>query len=230
MKCLFYIFTLILSCFVLGCSGLVSNLTSPQTWSTNYATLEGATCTYVLKNSQIPVPEMIDGDLETVGKSSHRIIVMLPDRRSIHRIVLRGTNIEDVIVYQGLSGLGGEDWRKIKQVKNNRKPTLDLRVSTVTDRIRFQVGGTFDDQPLPGAPQFGVMTGRRVKRGVTIVQEIELYGFADKGSQIVEKPEEVEDEVESLMGEMEAEPSTEEMETGAPMEGTEEIEEETPEF
>lgn len=227
MKYLLNLLIFSLSCFALGCSGLVNNLVLPQGWSENYAALDGTTCTYVFKNSEYPVLEMIDGDLETGNKAGHRIIVTLPTRKSIHRVVLRGTNIEDVIVYQGLGGLGGQGhWKVVKRVKNNREPTLDLRVSAVTNQIRLQVGGTFDDQRMPGVPTpSGGMT--HVKRGNTLIHEIELYGFAKKDGKNrentvhVEGEEAVEEKTEHLEQGMEVESSTEEMEG---------YEEETPEF
>ncbi len=202
----YIIFTLILSCFVLGCqSGMLSHLVSAQAWSENYATLEGATCTS---------PEMIDGNLETVGQRSggHEITVTLPTRKSIHRIVIRGTNIEDVIVYMSLGGEG--NWKIIKQVKNNRNPTIDLRVSVVTDGIRFRVGGTLDDKRVAGAysAQYDAVINRQVKRGYPTAQEIELYGLAEKNAPQAEKPKEVEKKKE------------------APTEKPEDIGEETPEF
>jgi hypothetical protein len=103
----------------------------------------------------------------------------LPIRKPIHRIVVKGTNIEDLIVYEGLGSEG--NWRKIKQVKNNKQPTIDIRVRTVTDTIRFRVGGTSDDRRVAGAydPRYDAITAQ-VKRGRPFAQEIELYGFADK--------------------------------------------------
>jgi hypothetical protein len=213
----------ILSCFAVGCSGLVNNLVLPQGWSENHAALDGTRCTYVFKNSEYPVLEMIDGDLGTGNKAGHRIIVTLPTRKPIHRVVIRGTNIEDVIVYQGLGGQG--HWKVVKQVKNNREPTLDLRVSAVTDRIRLQVGGTFDDQRMPGVPTpSGVMRGRQVKRANTLIHEIELYGLEnkdDKKRENTERAEAVEEKTEPLEKQMEIESPTEEIE---------DFEEETPEF
>ena len=175
-----YILGLIVLCFAPGCaSGLVRGLVSAQTWSENYALLDGVTCTS---------PEMIDGNLETVGRSPHRIFITLPERRSIHRIVIRGTNIEDVIVYAGIGS--GEDWKKEKQIKNNRQPTIDMRVTMATDKIRLVVGGTFDDQRQAGrySPRYDAMVGRRVKRGTPIAQEIEIYGFADKPKPDLDSP------------------------------------------
>ena len=230
MRYLLCVFASILACLALGCSGIVKNLVTPQGWSENYAALDGTTCTYVFKNSEYPVLEMIDEDLETGNKAGHRIIVKLPTRKPIHRVVIRGTNIEDVIVYQGLSGLGGQGhWKVVKRLKNNRESTLDLRVRAVTDRIRLQVGGTFDDQRLPGVPTTrGVMTERQVKRANTVIHEIELYGLATKDGKHREKTATTEkkeaadeSESESLDGEMAVELTTEELK---------DIEEETPEF
>ena len=224
------ILTCILACLALGCSGLVKNFATPQGWSENYAALDGTTCNYVFKNSEYPVYEMIDGDLETANKASHRIIVKLPTRKVIHRVVLRGTNIEDLILYQGLGGLGGQGhWQVVKRLKNNRESTLDLRVRAVTDRIRLQVGGTFDDQRMPGIPtKSGMMKGRQIKRANTVIHEIEIYGLAAKDGKLREKTANnhekeaaVEQKTESLEEEMADESSTEEIY---------DIEEETPDF
>lgn len=229
MRNLHYILASILAGLAMGCTGLVDNLVTPQGWSENYAALDGTTCTYVFQNSEYPVLEMIDGDLGTGNKAGHRIIVKLPTRKVIHRVVIRGTNIEDVIVYQGLGGLGGQGhWKVVKRLKNNRESTLDMRVRAVTDRIRLQVGGTFDDQRQPGVPTSrGMMTGRRVKRANTVIHEIELYGLATKDGKNREntataEPEEV--------VEKEAEAQEEEMAIESRTEDIKDVEEETPEF
>ena len=229
MKYLLHICMVILFCFAFGCSGLVNNIVLPQGWSENYAALDGTTCIYVFKNSEYPVLEMIDGDSGSGNKAGHRIIVTLPTRKPIHRVIIRGTNIEDVIVYQGLGGLGGQGhWKVVKQVKNNREPTLDLRVSAVTDRIRLQIGGTFDDQRMPGVPTpSGVMRGRQVKRANTVIHEIELYGLEkkdDKNRKNTENTEGAEAVKEK------AEPLEKQMEIESPTEEIEDLKEETPEF
>ena len=164
---------LVVTCFIAGCkAGFMSALVSPQEWSENYALLEGATCT---------VPEMTDGNLETVGTAKqHWIVVTLPVRKSIHRIVIRETNIEDFIVYENSGGEG--DWKRIDKIKNNRQSTIDMRVSVVTDGIRLKIGGTFDDERVAGQyyHQTGSVRNRQVKRGYPSAQEIELYGFVQK--------------------------------------------------
>ena len=224
------IFASVLAYLAMGCSGLVNNLVTPQGWSENYAALDGTTCTYVFQNSEYPVNEMIDGDLETGNKAGHRIIVKLPTRKVIHRVVLRGTNIEDVIVYEGLGGLGGQGhWKVVKRLKNNREPTLDMRVRAVTDRIRLQVGGTFDDKRLPGIPtKSGMMKGRQVKRANTVIHEIELYGLAAKNGKPLEKTVSAEEKEGAV--EEQTESITEEMTDESPTEELQDIAEESPEF
>ncbi|MDE0186251.1 MAG: hypothetical protein OXP71_12500 [Candidatus Poribacteria bacterium] len=174
--------------------------------------------------------EMIDGDLETGNKAGHRIIVKLPTRKVIHRVVLRGTNIEDVIVYEGLGGLGGQGhWKVVKRLKNNREPTLDIRVRAVTDRIRLQVGGTFDDKRLPGIPtKSGMMMGRQVKRANTVIHEIELYGLAAKNGKQPKKT--VSAEVKEAAVEEKTESLGEELADELPSEEIQDIEEESPDF
>lgn len=173
MKRDFCIPLLVLSCFAAGCkAGFMSALVAPQEWSANYALLEGATCT---------VPEMIDGKSETLGVSKTRcILVTLPTRKSIHRIVIRETNIEDMIIYESIGGEG--EWKRIDKIKNQRQSTIDMRVSVVTDAIRIRVGGTFDDERIAGkySYQIGAVQNRQVKLAHPAAQEIELYGFVQK--------------------------------------------------
>lgn len=169
----FCIALLVATCFIAGCkAGFMSTLVAPQEWSENYALLEGATCS---------VSAMADGNLETVGTANqHWIIITLPTRKPIHRIVIRGTNIEDLIIYESVGGEG--EWKRIDKINNNRKSTIDLRVSVVTDGIRFKIGETSDDQRLAGDFSYQVnrIRNRQVKRGYPTAQEIELYGFVQK--------------------------------------------------
>lgn len=140
-----------------------------QEWSENYALLEGTTCTS---------PAMIDGDLNTVGEAGREILIVLPERKSIHRIVLRGINFRDFIVYQGRLGEG--NWQKIKSVENNHARDLELRVTATTDRIRFRIGATTEDKRA--ASRIDPFTGRSIpqrKRAPRRAAEIELYGFKE---------------------------------------------------
>lgn len=175
MKRQYFIPLLVLCLFMAGCkAGFMGALVAPQEWSENYALLDGATCT---------VPAMADGNLETVGTANRDwIVITLPTRKSIHRIVIRETNIEDLIVYESIGGEG--EWKRINKINNNRKSTIDIRVSVVTDAIRFKIGETSDDKRVAGEFSYQVnrVRNRQVKRGYPTAQEIELYGFVQKKS------------------------------------------------
>ena len=95
--------------------------------------------------------EMTNGDLKPVGSSGHQILIELPERKAIHRIVIRQTNIEDLILYAGASKSQG-DWRKVDKIKDNRQTTFKIRQAFVTDRIRMRIGGTMDDMRI--APEY----------------------------------------------------------------------------
>ena len=148
-------------------------LIEPQEWE-NLAVAEGVTC-----NS----PEMIDGNLKTVGSVKGRWInVTLPTRKTIHRIVIRGTNITDAVVYQKQQG--NKLWQAVLQVENNRGPTIEMRRSIVTQALRIYVSGTTDDKRK--APQYSARYGTvvpHVALGKPFAQEIELYGFVSKETQ-----------------------------------------------
>jgi len=117
----------------------------------------------------------------------------------------------------------------VKRLKNNREPTLDMRVRAVTDRIRLQVGGTFDDKRLPGIPtKSGTMRGRQVKRANTVIHEIELYGLAAKNGKHLEKTVSAEEKEGAV--EAQTESITKEMSDESPTEELQNIAEESPEF
>jgi len=167
-----YILTFFCVCFTyLGCqSKAFQMLIEPQEWE-NLATAEGVTCN---------VPEMIDGDLKTVGYANSRWLhVTLPVRKTIHRIVIRGTNITDAVVYKQLEGDGR--WQGFMELKNNRGPDIEMKMSTVTQALRIYVSGTTDDKRK--APQFSFQQGSGLSRkelGRPFAKELEVYGFKSK--------------------------------------------------
>ena len=158
---------------LLGCLGLMGckagQLFQAQEWSENYALMPGTTCTS---------PAMIDGNVNTVGEAGREIMITLPERRSIHRIVLRNINFKDFVIYQSRVGEG--NWQKIRVVENNRLRDLDLRVTATTESVRFRIGGTLEDQRA--ASRIDSFTGRvtpQRKRAPRRAGEIELYGFKE---------------------------------------------------
>lgn len=155
----------------IGCqSKAFQMLIEPQEWE-NLATTKGAKCN---------VPEMIDGDLKTVGYANSRWLhVALPVKKTIHRIVIRGTNITDAVVYKQLEGDGR--WQGIMEVRNNRGPDIEMKMSIVTQALRIYVSGTTDDKRK--APQFSFRQGSGLSRkelGRPFAKELEVYGFISK--------------------------------------------------
>ena len=181
MRQLFQAIILITLLFFIGCrSGNMGNFFKAQNWSENYARMDGATCS---------TPEMIDGDMNTVGRSRrHEIIITLPEFKSIHRVVIRGTNIEDFILDASTGSEG--NWSRVTKKKNNRLDTIDIRVAVITDKLRFHIGGTHDDKRMARAPSnaSGQMI-KQIKRGDVLVKELELYGFADSKGRVKEDDE-----------------------------------------
>ena len=151
-------FALLLSLFcfsviITGCSVLFSE----QEWSENYALLNGASST----SSQ-----MIDGDINTVGEasasnvstlqlrsnSSPEVIITLPGKKIIRRIVIHSDNIKKFNLYadKGGSAISDSDWKLIKEAKSVKSGPIVIPIlySFPTDRVRLVVLGTTDDAAL----------------------------------------------------------------------------------
>ncbi len=155
---MYYKFTAILSllCFVVVMSGC-SALLSQQEWSENYALLDGAQATKI---------EMIDGDINTVGVTSTpkmsdsrtgrspapEIIVSLPEKKIVRKIVIHSDNIKNFVLYadKGGSTISGTDWQMIKTVQRVKSNPIVIPIlySFPTDSIRLTVLGTTDDAAL----------------------------------------------------------------------------------
>ena len=114
--------------FVAGCQHLLSekkwSLFAEQDWSDNYALLDGAMSTN---------PEMIDGDIGTVGETrsssgpgrlygssnATEVVVTLPEKKLIRRIVIHSDNINKFAIYADRGGTlhSDTDWQLVKEVK-----------------------------------------------------------------------------------------------------------------
>lgn len=151
-------FLLFLFCSILftaGCSVLFSG----QEWSENYALLDGTQSTSL---------QMIDGDINTVGvtnssnrsssltgaSSSPEVVITLPEKKVIRRIVIHTDNIRKYSLYadKGGSALSKSDWQLIKEEKSARsnqgKIVIPVLYSFPTDKVRLVVLGTTDDAAL----------------------------------------------------------------------------------
>ena len=165
-------------------SQLFQTLFKEQEWSENYALAEEVKCT---------AWEMIDGDVDTAGSTvfpervqgrtvfgaipSAEAEVILPEKKSIHKIVIRSENLDS---FKILVSIGDRDeWKLIKEFDNNTEKEIVIRTSVLTDKIKVRARGKTIHT---GSGERAVVSGRVVTlRNIEIVepeiQEIELYGF-----------------------------------------------------
>ena len=135
---------------VLGLMCLCSGCVLGQQWSENYALQTGVTASD---------PTFIDGKPETIGQSQRKkssgsaltdinipseAIIHLPEKRSIYRIVIHSTNLEEFEV-QAFDSLG--EWQKIYDRRTNKDRVIDIRLNKVvtTTGIKLLVRRTTDD-------------------------------------------------------------------------------------
>ena len=164
-------------------SQLFQTLFKEQEWSENYALADGVRCTS---------PEMIDGDVNTAGKTvfpervygktvygafpSAEVEVTLPEKKSIRKIVIRS---EDLSTFQVLASVDRkDDWKLIEEFDNNTEKEIVIRTSVVTDKIKIRARAESKFEGTERAiVHGGVMTMRSSKISEPEIQEIELYGF-----------------------------------------------------
>ncbi len=172
MKRYLYILGLIGTCVIIsGCqSQALQMLIEPQE-AVNLALEKGVTCS---------ASEMIDGNLKTRGYADGRWIhLKLPKKKTIHRIVIRGTNITDAIIFQKLDHT--ERSQAVAQVQNNRSSVIGLRTTIVTDALHIYVGGTSEDKRKAAeySPRYGIIVPEK-ELGKPYAYEVEIYGFVPK--------------------------------------------------
>ena len=135
---------------LLGLLCLCWGCTLGQNWSENYALLPGATASD---------PAFIDDNPETIGQSQRKqgsgsagtdldipseAIVYLPKKKSIYRIVIHSTNLEEFELH-AFNSRG--EWDKIYDRRSNKDPIIDIRFNKVvmTSGIKVVVRRTTDD-------------------------------------------------------------------------------------
>lgn len=173
-----------ISVIMIGCSAIFSH----QEWSDNYALLDGAMATS---------PQMIDGNLNTIGETTFpagtdtafgsnpasEVIITLPEKKLIRRVIIHTDNIKTFDIFADQGGLINDtDWKLIKEVKSVKTNPVEIPVlfSFPTERIRLRVLSTTDDANLKrtqrarsgGFRQFG-----QNRRALGKIREIELYGY-----------------------------------------------------
>ena len=183
-----------LMCLYYGC-----NLA--QQWSENYALLPGVTASD---------PAIIDGKPETVGQSQRKkgsgsvltdldipseAIIYLPEKKSLYRIVVHSTNLEEfeVMAYNSRG-----EWDKIYDQRSNKDPIIDIRLNKVvmTTGIKLVVHRTTEDaarrrENVQIRRENVEIKEGQVRRGryryyvtgpttaLAKIAEIELYGYAN---------------------------------------------------
>ncbi len=183
-----------LMCLYYGC-----NLA--QQWSENYALLPGVTASD---------PAIIDGKPETIGQSQRKkgsgsvvtdldipseAIIYLPEKKSLYRIVVHSTNLEEfeVMAYNSRG-----EWDKIYDQRSNKDPIIDIRLNKVvmTTGIKLVVHRTTEDaarrrENVQIRRENMEIKEGQVRRGryryyvtgpttaLAKIAEIELYGYAN---------------------------------------------------
>lgn len=184
--------------FLLGC-GIVAK----QEWSENYTSIEGVRATNA---------RMIDGNIRTFGETAFRegtqdtfgpaptsqAIVMLPERKTIRRVVIHSDNLKKFNIY---ADKGSEDWQIIKEVNNVASNPIDLSVNAPfpTDKIRIRVLGTTDDAALRRGQRRRNFWASGNRRAPAKIYEIELYGYQ---SVTAARPKEAEDQREAELDQL----------------------------
>lgn len=172
---------------ITGCSTIFS----AQEWSENYALMNG-----VQSTSQL----MIDGNLETVGeaafalndkgeieRSDSIVVVSLPEKKQIYRIILHSENLNHFVIYVDKSKrTKSEEWQRIIEKRDVRSSIIDLKLKMpyYTNQIKIRILKT-----NPQVQKYGIATigsGRLDKTIITNripihlpgrIHEIEIYGL-----------------------------------------------------
>lgn len=168
---LFLLLPLFACVIILGCQSKAIQMLVESQESVNLALEKGVTCS---------ASEMIDGNLKTLGYADGRWIhLRLPKKKTIHRIVIRGTNITDAIIFQRFDQT--ELSHAVAQVQNNRSSVIGIRTTVVTDTLHIYVAGTSEDKRKTAeySPRYGIIVPEK-QLGKPFAYEVELYGFVSK--------------------------------------------------
>ncbi len=179
-----FISLICISVIMIGCSAIFSQ----QEWSDNYALLEGTMATS---------PQMIDGNLNTIGETTFpagtdtlfgsnpasEVIITLPEKKLIRRVIIHTDNLKTFDIFADQGGLVNDtDWKLIKEVKSVKTSPVEIPVlfSFPTERIRLRVLSTTDDANLKRTQRARSGGGRQFgqnRRAQGKIREIELYGY-----------------------------------------------------
>ena len=189
-----YLFMFFIHFMIIGCSTIFS----AQEWSDNYALMDGV---------QSTSPQMIDGNLETIGeaaftsdstmyasndeeefvRSDSIVVVSLPEKKKIYRIILHSDNLQHFVVYVDKGRkTESEDWHRVIEMRDvmSKKIDLKLKMPYHTHQIKIRILKTHPQVQKYGVATLGsgrldrtIFTNRRPIRLPGRIQEIEIYGF-----------------------------------------------------
>ena len=135
---------------ITGCSTIFSS----QEWSENYALMDGV---------QSTDPQMIDGDLETIGQAAFTsndtvyrlnknnaefvrndsiVVVSLPEKKKLYRIILHSDNLEHFVIYVDKGKITkGEDWHRVIEMRDVMSKVIDLKLKMpyYTHQIKIRI-------------------------------------------------------------------------------------------
>lgn len=189
-----YLFMFCIPFMIMGCSTIFS----AQEWSDNYALMDGV---------QSTSPQMVDGNLETVGEAAFTsdntmyarndkgdfvrndsiVVVSLPEKKKIYRITLHSDNLRHFVVYVDKGKrTKSEDWHRIIEMRDviSKKIDLKFKMPHYTHQIKIRILKTH-----PQVQKYGIATigSGRLDRTIFTnripidlpgrIQEIEIYGF-----------------------------------------------------
>ena len=179
------LFLFCVSFMITGCSTIFS----AQEWSDNYALMNGVRSTS---------PEMIDGNLETIGEAEPTltgvgndsvVVVSLPEKKNIYRITLHSDNLNHFVVYvDNGKRTKGEEWQRVIEMRDVFSKRIDLKFKMphMTNQIKIRILKT---NPVVQKYAPALIGGDRLDRTIITnrtpihlpgrICEIEIYGFKE---------------------------------------------------
>lgn len=195
MNLQFTAIVLVAMLLIVSSSGCV---TAKQAWSSNFVLADG-----VSSND----PAIIDGNVNTIGQSQYvettgdaimnmesqsESIILLPEPKSIHRVVIHSPNLRAFDIW--ITDSQGR-WEKIKEVESNKQKIVDLRLNRTvhTSGVKVRVRRTSDDagqrrKNVRNVRGMYVYSGK--VNAPAKIAEIELYGFVSQPDEPHDVPEE----------------------------------------
>ena len=184
---------------VTGCSAIFT----AQEWSDNYALMDGV---------QSTDPKMIDGNLDTIGeavltskdivdrlddnadfvRNDSIVVVSLPEKKRIYRIILHSENLMHFVVYVDKGKTTkDEDWHRVLEMEDvmSKKIDLKLKIPYNTHQIKIRIVKTHPQAQKQKTMRLSSLMGSgrlsetiitnqsRSRHTPGRIREIELYGF-----------------------------------------------------